>query len=203
MKQEQSSELIIASQKLMKKLFDELFEHADEQISANTPEDVEDMIISLYERDVYDCIEVKIDTDAQTGFFTIAQSINPAQHFWHFLENIVNGAEVSYWYQDQEGPDAGIVARKINNDHIRITLLSYGWWEFYKGKRGLKEISYDEPVIGLDMICLKQEFITKIYAMMKSIIYPKVRKYDYDPWAEEPTDSEILRKYIEHKKDKK
>lgn len=197
MRQTEYMKIISDSQQFMKKLFDEIFEQADEQISVNTPEDVEDMIISLYEREVYDCVEVKIDTDAQTGFFTITQSINSTSYFWHFLENIVNGAEVSYWYQDQEGPDAGIVARKIDDDYLRITLLSDGWWEFYKGKRGLKQISYDEPVISLDMICLKQEFITKIYALMKSIIYPKSGKNDYDPWYDEPRDSEIVKKYAE------
>ena len=115
------------SQLLQKKWIDEIFGDYEALIANNIPEDAEDFIISLYKEEVYDCVEVKIDTDAQTGFFTIAQSINLVNHFWHFLENIVIGAEKSYWQQDQEGPEAGFVVSKLSNDKIRVTLISYGW----------------------------------------------------------------------------
>ena len=80
--------IIKDSQLLQKKWIDEVFGDYEELIANNTPEEAEDFIISLYEEEVYDCVEVKIDTDAQTGFFTIAQSVNLVNHFWYFLENI-------------------------------------------------------------------------------------------------------------------
>lgn len=172
-----------------------MFEDYETLIANNTPEDAEDFIISLYEEEVYDCVEVKIDTDAQTGFFTIAQSINPVNHFWHFLENIVIGAEKSYWEQDQEGPEASFVVSKVNDDKIRVTLISFGWWEFYKNQRGLHYVSYDNPQVPLDMICSVKEFITKMYAVMKKIKYPNGD--EYDPWNGASKDSEILKKYVE------
>ena len=65
------------SQLLQKRWTEDMFKNYKTLIANNTPEEAEDFIVSLYEEDVYDCVEVKIDTDAQTGFFTIAQSINP------------------------------------------------------------------------------------------------------------------------------
>lgn len=183
------------SQLLQKKWTEEMFEDYETLIANNTPEEAEDFIISLYEEEVYDCVEVKIDTDAQTGFFTIAQSVTPIKHFWHFLENIVIGAEKSYQEQDQEGPEASFVVSKVNDDKIRVTLISDGWWEFYKNRRGLHKVSYDNPQVPLDMVCSAKEFIIKMYATLKKIKYPK--EYNYDPWKGAPRDSKILKKYAE------
>ena len=141
--------IIKDSQLLQKKWIDEVFGDYEELIANNTPEEAEDFIISLYKEEVYDCVEVKIDTDAQTGFFTIAQSVNLVNHFWYFLENIVTGTKVSYWYQDQEGYEASFVVSKLNEDKIRVTLISNGWWEFNKHQKGLHKVSYDNPQIRI------------------------------------------------------
>ena len=77
MMRDNNIQAIKESQLLQKKWTEDMFEDYETLIANNTPEDAEDFIISLYEEEVYDCVEVKIDTDAQTGFFTIAQSINP------------------------------------------------------------------------------------------------------------------------------
>lgn len=58
---------------------------------------------------------------------------------------------------------------KVNDDKIRVTLISFGWWEFYKNQRGLHNVSYDNPQVPLDMICSVKEFITKMYVVMKKI----------------------------------
>ena len=201
MAREQYEDTIKSSQENMKDLFYGYFKHADKMLKENKSEEVSDIIVSLYQKKVYDCVEVKIDTDSQTSFFTIAQAVNSISSFWYFLENIVNGADISYWYQDQEGPDAGITARKVTEDYIRVSILENGWWEFCQGKKGLKKINHDKPVITLDIICLKQEFIKKFYAMLKSIKYPKTDVFDdgtvdWDPWEDEPRDNKAIKKYV-------
>lgn len=185
------------SQNKMKDLFCQYIESENDILKRSGAEEVSDICISLYEKNVYDCIELKIDTDAQTGFFTIAQSINPICHFWYFLESIVIGNEISYWHQDQEGPEAYLIVKKLNDVKIRVSLISEGWWEFNNNKKGLKKIYNDKYQLALDMICSKREFITKIYAVMMSINYPiPDSENDYDPWGDSPKDSDIINEYV-------
>lgn len=146
MSEDYNIQIIKESQALQKKWVDDMFEDFESMIANHTPEEAEDFIISLYEENVYDCVEVKIDTDAQTGFFTIAQSVTPVNHFWHFLENITIGAEKSYWEQDQEGPEACFIVSKLDNDKIRVTLISEDGGNFIASK---------EDYIKLDMIHIK------------------------------------------------
>lgn len=187
--------IIKNSQLLQKKLIDSVFADYEELIANSTPEEAEDIVIYEYGEDLYDCIEVRIDTDAQTAFFTMAQSINPICHFWYFLESIIIGNEISYWHQDQEGPEVCLVVSKLNDDKIRISLISQGWWEFNKNQKGLKRIYNDNYKITLDMICSKREFITKIYTMMINLKYPNPEE-GYDPWYDAPKDSKIINEYI-------
>lgn len=146
MSEDYNIQIIKESQALQKKWVDDMFEDFESMIANHIPEEAEDFIISLYEENVYDCVEVKIDTDAQTGFFTIAQSVTPVNHFWHFLENITIGAEKSYWEQDQEGPEACFIVSKLDNDKIRVTLISEDGGNFIASK---------EDYIKLDMIHIK------------------------------------------------
>ena len=187
--------IIKDSQNLQKKLIDSVFSDYEELIANNIPKETEEMVIYEYGEDLYDCIEVRIDTDAQTAFFTMAQSINPICHFWYFLESIIIGNETSYWHQDQEGPEACFVVSKLNDDKGRVTLISYGWWEFNKKQKGLKKIYNNDYQITLDMICFKREFITQIYTMMINLKYPNPEE-GYDPWYNAPKDSKIINEYI-------
>ena len=183
------------SQLLMKRGV-EVFKNYKQMLADSIPEHVDGISISLYGKEIYGCIEVRVSVGNQTSFFTIAQCVNRISDFWYFFENVVNGAQVSYWYQDQEGPDVAIIIHKLDNDFVRVTQVSNGWWEFYDRWNHIERVYPHEDVITLDIVCLKQEFIKNFYEILKSLRYRAKGDDEYDLWEGMPVDSKIIRDYV-------
>lgn len=184
------------SQAVMRECVQSLLPDYQEQLQNHIPEYVENIEVCLYKKTVFDDIDFKISTSRQTAFFEATQGTSSISSFWMFLENIAIGAKESFWFQDQEGPEVGIFTQYLNEQDLRIVIFADGWWKFSKEENGLHKIIKDKVVITFDCICPTKFFITSIYKNLRAVKYDIGDGSLYDPWYNEPKDSEIIKRYL-------
>jgi hypothetical protein len=141
-----------------------LYEEMTEQLSKSTPEKLETFRLNSRIFISYGDWDFKIKTKQGDFFIRSCQSVGNIDEVWNFIEGLCLGKNEVSWYCDQEGTDACLYAKAIDDTHVRFVLFSSGWRSF-PDKIQLKNIDKKYyPPLQFDFIIKKDALISAFYA---------------------------------------
>lgn len=148
-------------------------------------------------------------TSNQLAYFYLCTALGDINDVWKFLETICNGEKFCFYMSEQEGPFALLIAKCIDDENIRLTLLNYDWYEteynhekrtpeFYRKRHKDKR-----QHVNFDAILNKKNFVYTFYICLQTIFDKDdpchgKNKILHSVTSEEEAqrDSETIKKYL-------
>lgn len=107
----------------------------------------------------------KIEIDSNPFYIEANETTGHLHSLWGFLESICAGQKQSFYYTDQEGPEAFLIAREIDADNVKLSLFSQGWYEPKKDGK-YKKIYFNEFKFYFNISISKKVLISSFYSAL-------------------------------------
>lgn len=139
------------------------FEKEYEKIlKASAPK--EEFLRISWERELYyQFYNFELKTPTQKGYFCIKPPFGDIDLLWHFVEALALGKEFASCLAKYEGTNAILLAKAVDKENIRVTLLGDTWLELQKGYYEEKCWPDREAHASIDVVLNRRHFIYTLY----------------------------------------